>query len=405
MIYLSLLITFSTLANTCDSKINEEKTPKNHDGGYQELEVNIDLKFEIDYMTILRNKFCIPLNISLDECSCKHIPQLCHVEDVLSSMMPQNNTTRKKTFKRLPVTSSLYASIAVFSSSSGVVGNLIVVIVALLNREDLSTCKLHIAELALANLIFSIVQLINSVPLFWTNQWVYGALMCKCVRTILEVGNLSTVGFILIIAYERYRLVMTPIKTQTHEGKFKHATVVTNLCIAIFSVIPYYQSLSIDDVSGRCVMFREGYSNLIIPYNTYLISLYVVTPLLILTSISVKIVSHLWDKSGIPVFCQRSAQMKICKRNRHISYVTIVVLFLFMLCTMPSRIVTLYMEIVGFKRSTRQEYLFLTILTYVTYPLQSSLNPILFSLTARNWRKDAKRSITSTMTFLRESIL
>ena len=46
------------------------------------------------------------------------------------------------------------------------------------------------------------------IPLYWTNEWVYGSWMCKVMKGTLEVGSLMSSGFFQLIAVERYFLIV-----------------------------------------------------------------------------------------------------------------------------------------------------------------------------------------------------
>ena len=51
-------------------------------------------------------------------------------------------------------------------------------------------------------------QVANVIPLYWTNEWVYGSWMCKVMKGTLEVGSLMSSGFFQLIAVERYFLIV-----------------------------------------------------------------------------------------------------------------------------------------------------------------------------------------------------
>ena len=91
-----------------------------------------------------------------------------------------------------------YATIAAISAVVGIIGNAVVIFIALHERRQLSACKLHIAQLAVVNFVFSAVQIANVIPLYWTNTWIYGKPMCKVMKTTLEVGSLLSSGLVMM---------------------------------------------------------------------------------------------------------------------------------------------------------------------------------------------------------------
>lgn len=358
-------------------------------------------RFEIPGISNFTEMFCRFLNLSVTQCSCDIIPELCHAQKAFTSHNI-GDYSKNNLYKRLSVTTIIYASVATLASVFGVIGNLAVL--GFQHRwSSLSSCKLHIAELAVVNLIFSIVQLVNTIPLYWTNSWVYSLFMCKLLRSLLEIGSLLTSGFIQIIAYERYKLVVTPIRSQIFNRRYKHSLVIINIAVVVATVIPYATTLNIEEYSGRCVMFHGEGQNTILPYNLFVITLYSLVPICILSTFLLKMMLHLSGKEHLSA--KQCIRGKLRKRNRHIMNITLLILSLFILCTLPTRAITVYMETSGYEKSTVNQYLALTLISYFTYPLQSTLNPILYSVIAKNWRKDAKRSLTVKFESLRESLL
>ena len=62
------------------------------------------------------------------------------------------------------------------------------------------------------------------------------------------------------------------------------------------------------------------------------------------------------------------------------------VLTLFIVCTLPSRFVFIAMDMVEFK--SRHVLLGFQFLSYMLYSLQGTLNPILYSMMAKEWRRN-----------------
>merc|ERR1711962_1068388 len=64
-------------------------------------------------------------------------------------------------------------------------------------------------------------------------------------------------------------------------------------------------------------------------------------------------------------------------------------LLAFVVCNLPTRVITIYMLNVNYSVAM-DLYMGLAICAYVSYPLQSTLNPILYSMMAKKWRQDLK---------------
>ena len=192
------------------------------------------------------NMICQMFNISSTECSCDAIPELCEVKKVFT-----NPNTSSPLYKRSTDVALSYATVTLFISLLSVLGNVAVLVTAYQSRGKMASCKVHIVELAVVNLLFSIVQIINTVPLYWTNAWIYGLMMCKMVRVSLEVGSFLEIGLVQIIAIERFNHVMQPLKTFTRDDRFKHLPIIINVVIALITIVPYFMALGIEDHTGQ----------------------------------------------------------------------------------------------------------------------------------------------------------
>ena len=125
------------------------------------------------------------------------------------------------------------------------------------SRENtkLPHIKLHIAQLAIVNFIFSFVQVINVTPLYWTNRWLYGPLMCKLTKGTLEIGSLLSSVFFQLIIVQRYFIVVRGEKTYEIKKAFehyKHHLLVVNVLLVGFTAMPFVHELGIEPVSQRC---------------------------------------------------------------------------------------------------------------------------------------------------------
>ena len=94
---------------------------------------------------------------------------------------------------------------------------------------------------------------------------------------------------------------------------------------------------------------------------------------------------------------EREAPLLLVNRddiNRRIMTNMLVILSLFILCTLPSRLVSVSMAMVVHFRSLRL-LLGFQFLSYSLYSLQGTLNPILYSIIAREWRKSLSETVRS----------
>ena len=189
-------------------------------------------------------------NISHRRCkdlSCKLYTKLCqHVKQMKNTTMSQLETF-----------TLVYAVIAVAVSMIGLLVNTLAFIVAYKLRASLPTCRLYIAELAIVNFLFCVVQLINVIPLFWTRKCIYTFIMCTMIRTLLEMTCLLNSGFISMIAVERY-LIIVHQKDGSLDRRLKHVLImIVTLCVMI-TMIPFLFGLHIDEYDGRWCLPKDN---------------------------------------------------------------------------------------------------------------------------------------------------
>ena len=362
---------------------------------------------EIDINASLTPSVCHHFNISMENCSCTlihpdmnpHFIQLCQI---IESMKGEENTTHINYVRHNATL--IYTHITVAASFVGIIGNGAVLTVSYVQRTTMPSCKLHIAELACVNFVFSLIQMVNTIPLYWTNRWVYGLPMCKLLRTLMELSTLLTVLLILVITVERYFLIVHPLDSFVVEGKVKHVAVLISAVCALFTVVPFAIGLGIDAETGRCEAFSCPETHMALPYNWFVLVVYSIVPITFMVPAYVTIVRSVSILSK-DSFHRGTLMFKKMKVNRHIVCIAIAVLLLFFLCTLPTRIIFIYMRI-NFYAGCHFEmdmdtYMTLLAIGYVTFPLQCTLNPILYSMVENEWR----RGMVSVLKSFRKMLL
>lgn len=340
-------------------------------------------------------ELCNQLNITRDACSCVKTKALCPFELLFGNVGLNSSETD---YRRSTTHTIIYASMTIFVSVFGLAGNLVVIVIAFYKRDtNLAACKLHIAQLAVVNFVFSILQIVNVVPLFWTNQWIYGTLMCKFIRTFLEMCTLLTILFISIIAIERFFLIVYPNRCGCYETNLKHCIVGFAILFVTITVIPFYIGLRIEE-SGRCVQFGGNYKDFSLPYSWFVIIVYFLLPGMIVTSLYTIIIKYISrETSNIDRHHNSELHQRKSRTNRRVVYITLTILFCFLICTLPTRTSLLYIEMqskrsgLDFNYLNPDLYFTLTFVSYTTYPFQSSVNPILYSFVDSGWRREVRK--------------
>ena len=202
------------------------------------------------------------------------------------------------------------------------------------------------------------------------------------------MGSFLTVGYIQIIAIHRYLFLLSPFKTKEREGDTKYYEVVINIAIGVALVVPYSMTLQIEEHSGRCVGYHMNHTFMLY-YNSAIVLFYVIIPVCLLTVLSLKMVRYVNEQDVDSLSSHAITVQRVKKRNYRVTYITLCVLFFFIISTSPTRIITVYMEMIESESGNVDKYLILSLVSYFTYPLQNTLNPVLYSMSAKNWRKEA----------------
>lgn len=339
-------------------------------------------------------ELCVILNVPLDACSCKMTPDLCGFESFLTTI--KNETDAPPIYRRSNIYTTTYVAVTIIASTFGLLGNALVLLVALTRRHSLSSCKLYIA---FVSFVVSIVQIVNAVPLLLTNEWIHSATTCKSIRTILELGSFLIIGFIVIIAIERFILVNRGIDTGFTYNLSKHILVTLDILFVIITVIPYTIGLNIESDSGRCIQFEGPYKKMSLPYNWFVLVFHSIIPLCIISILYTRIIKHISKHANtIDKANNYLLHANKVKMNKKCENVMLTILFFFVISTLPIRIINIYMDMKHLHHSHQQQdgywfmemdaYLVLVFIGYVTYPFQSIINPVLYSMIDTEWRKD-----------------
>ena len=194
----------------------------------------------------------------------------------------------------------------------------------------------------------------------------------------MEGASLITLSFIFVIAIERHLLIMYPMKFRFEEWQnfISFLLVVASLMVSV-TVVPFFSGLSIEEESGRCVMFANNLRHMLLPYNILVVVLYSLLPLCFITTLNIRLSQHLAKTPICTLIRDESERRRRIKNNQRIRKSNIFILTVFILCTLPNRSILTYIALVDFKMKDLKVYMILAFISYITYPLQSVLNPIL----------------------------
>ena len=124
-----------------------------------------------------------------------------------------------------------------------------------------------------------------------------------------------------------------------------------------------------------------------LPYHWFAFLVYSLLPISFTTVLTVKLTIRLIIDASKDALVPREDV------NRRVMGKILLILSMFIVCTLPSRFVSIIMDMVSFK--SRSVLLGFQFLSYILYSLQGSLNPILYSMLAKAWRRKVSEVIHS----------
>lgn len=346
------------------------------------------LEDQKNYFTSLED-ICELFQLPEENCTCELLSSLSSSNssiDICAITQTLNVTRRKLEYSR--TYSSVYASVTIIASLIGGFGNFGILIVAYKQRKGLPRSNILFAQLAIVDFVFSVVQIIVVVPLFWTNRWVFGAFLCKLLRAAMVMGGLLTIGFILNITIERFLGIIYPLKTKRTSKKTMFCLTISNIIAGFLTIIPLLAVLRLDNETGRCREHWNDFSANPVVYSWFLLIVYFLLPVIAIFILYGRIISHLKQQEKInKLLYIESERQKKLKRNQRIMYIIVSILIAFIVCILPNRAIWIYFEYRNYQMD-KQLYIILTYISYLTYPFHVAFNPIIYSMIDDKWRRD-----------------
>ena len=343
--------------------------------------------------------FCKLFGVPKANCTCAYVRkgdpnnQFCIVS-------PTPKLVKKNTTVIYDVTlERTRASVTVVATVVAIVGNTLVLSVSIWKRANLSQCKTLIAILAACDLLFAILQFIMVVPSFWTSDWLFGTAMCKLLSGINTLGAFLAMGIIFIIAIERYMGIVIPFS----RGISKNLTYIllaVNLVIGSAFIIPEFITYDVIDDIRRCQETWTTQSSLLI-YHYFVLLLLYVTPGCIIVFLYARIIMALRKQvqgnSEMAMADQRLKEQRL-KDNKRIMKILVCLLTSFLVLVLPNRIVVIILghlvdPVTFVSIIPTSTYQALKYIALIPYPLHVAVNPIIYSLVDRQWRKDISQMI------------
>ncbi|XP_043946433.1 galanin receptor type 2 [Protopterus annectens] len=269
----------------------------------------------------------------------------------------------------------------------GTIGNSLVLAVLLRNGQmNNNTTNLFILNLGVADLCFIIFCVPFQATIYTLEGWVFGPFMCKAVHFFIYLTMYASSFTLAAVSLDRYLAIRYPLRSRELRTP-KNA--VTAICFIwglsfIFAgpYLSYYQEILHPENVTVCFPVWGNKQRQIMDLCTFVFS-YII-PVLILSLTYARTIRYLWT-SVDPI--EDMSESK--KAKRKVTKMIIIVAVLFCLCWLPHHLLILCFWY-GYFPLNHITYS-LRILSHLLSYANSCLNPIVYALVSKHFRKGFKK--------------
>ncbi|KAM8991740.1 galanin receptor type 2 [Ara ararauna] len=267
----------------------------------------------------------------------------------------------------------------------GTVGNCLVLAVLLRNGQVKNTTNLFILNLGVADLCFILFCVPFQATIYTLEGWVFGPFMCKAVHFFIFLTMYASSFTLATVSLDRYLAIRYPL----HSRELRTPrNALTAICFIwglsfIFSgpYLSYYEEFQLANLTV-CHPIWEISQRKVMDVCTFIFSY--ILPVLILSLTYVRTIHYLW-RSVDPL--QDMAEAK--KAKRKVTRMIIIVAVLFCLCWLPHHLLILCVWF-GYFPLNHATYV-LRILSHLISYANSCVNPIVYALVSKHFRKGFKK--------------
>lgn len=262
----------------------------------------------------------------------------------------------------------------------GTIGNALVIL-AYRNPRMRSVTNLFIANLGVADLTVTMINVPFTVAYPTLDYWPFGEFLCKVIPFILGVTLFSSVGTLIAIAADRYRAIVHPLLPRI---RTRHALLIIAAIWTVAFIYPIplivYQKY-IPEVRSCEEEWPSPQDQKIFTVMVF-VSLYVIP--LIVISVLYFLICHNLKTS------ESDVQTGANRAKKSVIRMLVVVVVLFTVCWLPYHISTLCVNFIDLQRIPKW-YGQLHFFTVWMMFANSCCNPVVYAVLNRNYRREFVR--------------
>ena len=266
----------------------------------------------------------------------------------------------------------------------GMVGNSIVIFVVIRNRNMQNVTNILIANLALSDIGLCMFSLPIQLYYQLTDHWVFGEVLCRMIFSAFAVPMYVSTLTILLIAYDRYWLIVYPLKERMTIRMAMIIIVMADLTSIMLSV-PVMCFTSIHPVYDPDLDIDRKYCVEVWPdvtarkiYSSLMFAFQFCLPLVI--------TSLLYQRIYIKLR-HRPLHSTNCQRKQKTNKILIAIVVLFVICWLPWNVFSLLTEVQG-EMVRGAHFKFVDLILKVFAMSSACVNPFLYCWLNDNFRKE-----------------
>uniref|UniRef100_A0A8C5SA96 G-protein coupled receptors family 1 profile domain-containing protein n=1 Tax=Laticauda laticaudata TaxID=8630 RepID=A0A8C5SA96_LATLA len=271
----------------------------------------------------------------------------------------------------------------------GTVGNSLVLAVLLHNGEvKYNTTNLFILNLAVADLFFIVFCVPFQATIYTLDGWLFGAIACKAVHFFIYLTLYASSFTLAAVSVDRYLAICYPLKS-------RNLRTTCNAVLAIIMIwslsllfagpyLSYYQTINYQE-TFICAPVWEDQHRKILDILTFVFSY--ILPISVVSLAYARTIKFLWTAVDPLEGISESRKSK-----RRVTKMIIAVTVLFCLCWLPHHLLILYFWFGYF--DFNQATFALRLASHCCSYANSCLNPIVYALISKHFRKKFKQVFT-----------